>query len=111
MRKYPELNKVGLFRKLRSEGFLVQHYAGGKPYLKGSIIHRSSLLNPIYSFGNNYAKHDIDFSLFIWTDENDIAKITKFFDEVVKGLTKEQVKNIGGDERYTYLDMQYKGAN
>jgi hypothetical protein len=107
-RKYPEHNRVGLFRKLRHEGWLVQHYAGGKPYMKGNIIVRSSVLEPVYSYGNNYSKFGKEFSLFMWTNESDIAKVGKHFDAVVKGLKRDDF-NMDVADRFVYLNNNYKG--
>lgn len=110
MRKYPEWNKVGLFRKLRHEGWLVQHYAGGKPYQRGSVIVRSSVIEPIYSYGHNFTKFGKEFSLFIWTTESDVAKIGNHFESVVKNL-KEEDLNIESSDRFSYLSDDYKGDN
>lgn len=110
MRKYPEWNKVGLFRKLRHEGWLVQHYAGGKPYLKGNIIVRSSVLEPIYSYGHNFKKFGKEFSLFMWSTESDIAKVTKHFESVAKNIKREDFNVLDQlSDRFIYLDADYKG--
>lgn len=112
MRNYAQHNRVGIFRKLRHEGFLVKHYAGGYPYQNGKLIIKSSVINPIYSYGNNYKKYGTEFALFIWSTESDIAKISKLFDDVVKGLTKADIKHFNDTkDRYVYLDTYYEGDN
>lgn len=108
MKKYPEKNKVGLFRKLRAKDWLINHYAGGKPYLDGKTISYSTVEKPIYSYGHNYEKFGNEFSLFLWTDENDIAKITKHFEYVVNQLKEEDFK-MDVEDRYIYLDFPYGG--
>jgi hypothetical protein len=108
MREYAQHNRVGIFRKLRHEGFLVQHYSGAYPYKKGNIILKSSVLEPIYSYGNNYKKHGIEFSLFIWTTESDIAKVEKTFDKAVKDITRDDLKKID-NKRFVYLDVYHEG--
>jgi hypothetical protein len=108
MRKYPEKNKVGLFRKLRADDWLVQHYSGGKAYQEGHLVVRSTIVSPIYSYGHNYKKFGKEFSLFIWTDESDIAKISKHFDAVVKNLKRDDF-NMDVSDRFIYLDADYKG--
>jgi hypothetical protein len=108
MIKYPEKNRVGLFRKLRSDEWLVNHYSGGKPYKDGHLIVRSSVVNPIYSYGRNYKKFGKEFSLFIWTTESDIAKINTHFESVIRNIKQEDI-NIKTSDRFVYLDDDYKG--
>lgn len=106
MIKYPECDKVGLFRKLRSPSWLVNHYGNGKPYMKGNIILYATTIQPIYSYGNNYKKFGIEFSLFVWTNESDIAKVSSRFDRIVKSLTRDEINKINDPnktERFVYV--------
>lgn len=106
MRKYPEKNKVGLFRKLRTDDWLINHYSGGKPYLDGNIIVQSTVVKPIYSYGHNYNKFNNDFSLFMWTTESDIAKVQAFFESVVEDMKPGDLE-IGVSDRFAYLNKIY----
>jgi len=109
MNKYPQADTAGIFRKLLTEDWLVESYAGGMPYMKKGVLLRSSPSEPIYSYGHNYTKFGHDFSLFVWTTESDKDKISKYFDDVVQGLTKEQIEKIN-TERFSYVDRKYNGV-
>lgn len=109
MRKYPEKNKVGIFRKLRADDWLVNHYSAGKSFLDGSVITPATIIKPIYSYGHNYNKFGKEFSLFIWTNESDIAKITEHFETTVANLEEKDINIVDESERFAYLDADYKG--
>lgn len=109
MNRYPLANVAGIFRKLLADDWLVQSYGGGMPYTKKGLLLRSSPMEPIYSYGHNYNKFDTDFSLFMWTTEKDKEKVSKYFDDVVKSLTKKQITTVTDKtERFLYVDKEYK---
>lgn len=108
MNKYPQANKVGVFRKLLSEDWLVQSYSGGMRYAKNNTVLQSSVEEPFYSYGHNYSKFDKDFSLFMWTTEKDKEKVSDFFDSIVEDLTEEQIKRvIEKKDRFLYVEREY----
>lgn len=108
MNKYPQANKVGVFRKLLSEDWLVQSYSGGMRYAKNNAVLQSSVDEPFYSYGHNYSKFDKDFSLFMWTTEKNKEKVSDFFDSIVEDLTEEQVKRvIEKKDRFLYAEREY----
>lgn len=109
MRNYAELNKPAIFRKLRHESLLTRSYTGGYPYSKNGLLFRSSATEPIYSYGKNFKKFSKDFSLFMWTNEKDSKKVEKHFDNVVKGLKREQiVEVINNIKSFSYVEPTYK---
>ena len=103
-----EANTPAIFRALRTDDIQVNAYTGGYPYkLDGQLV-QSSVKEPIYSYAKNYRKFKKDFSLFIWTPESDIKKITKHFEEVLKGVKREDIASIIVSD-WQYLQPKYKG--
>ena len=109
MKKYAEANKPAIYRKLRSQGTLVRKYIGGYPYSRGGLLMRSSVTEPIYSYGKNFKKFGKEFSLFIWTNEADQAKVEKHFDKVVKQLDRTQIIEVLNNiKSFSYVEPAYQ---
>ena len=103
-----EANNPAIYRALRSGDIQVNEYTGAYPYYLDGQLVQSSQKEPIYSYSKNFKKFKKDFSLFIWTPEADIKKITKHFEEVLKGIKREDIAaTVTGS--YKYLEPQYKG--
>lgn len=108
MARYVEAETPAIYRKLRSEGVLMRSYTGGYPYSRGGLLFRSSITEPIYSYGKNFKKFGKEFSLFIWTLEKDQTKIEKHFDKVVRRLKREQViEVINNIKSFSYVAPAY----
>lgn len=69
---------------------------------------RSSVSEPIYSYGKNFKKHGKEFSLFMWTTEKDQAKVEAHFDKVVKELKREQIMEVLNNiKSFSYVEPRY----
>lgn len=106
-----EINRPGIFRKLRTEELQVKSYSGGYPYRQDGVVKTSSPASPVYSYAMNFKKHNKEFSLFIWTTESDSKKIIDHFEKVKKGVSKEQVHSIVSNPsfgNFNYLEPSLK---
>lgn len=104
MKQYAEHDRVGICHALRRDDMYVRTFSGGYPYFKNGVLLRSSSLEPIYSYGKNYAKNKQKFALFVWTTDNDEAAVEKRFKALVKDISKEKVAQVADDGSFTYLD-------
>lgn len=108
MRNYAELNRPGIYRRLRAKEVLAKRY-NSLPYKWRGVLLRASKDRPIYSYGKNFTKFKKEFSLFIWTQEGDQEKIEAHFDKVVKGLKREQIMEIILHIKgFSYLTPEYE---
>lgn len=105
MRAYAEHNKVGVYRKLRASDVLIKDYGKrGLPYLKGGILVRSTVQHPIISYGKNYKRFGKDFSLFVWTTEQDKELVIGRLDVIAKALNRAEIMQvIGKVESFSYV--------
>lgn len=108
MSKFVEANQPAIFRKLRAKDILVRSYTGGYPYSQGGLLMRSSISEPITSYGKNFKKFGKEFSLFMWTTDSDQAKVEAHFDKVLKELKRDQIMEVlNGIKSYSYLEPKY----
>jgi hypothetical protein len=82
----------------------VRTFSGGYPYIRDGIIVRSNSLQPIYSYGKNYAKNGIKFAFFVWTTNSDKTSVENMFDSLVKTVDKKQLEQVSSDGSFAYLD-------
>lgn len=111
--KVVTLNRPALWRPIRSQETSVRKYSGAYPYkTKSGVIAQSSIANPVIRYAKNFTKFKLDFSLFIFTDETDLAKIEGFFADLAKKLKKSDITQtlmIASMSDFTYLDTYYGG--
>lgn len=107
MKTFAEADKPAIYRKLRTDGWLVRSYSGGYPYKKDGIICYSSPQSPIYSYGKNYVKSKKEFSLFVWTTESDPKKIGELFDRALKSVKPGELSEVlNGIRNFQYIEVK-----
>lgn len=104
MKQYAEHNRIGICHALRGDDMYVRVFSGGYPYLKDSLILRSSSISPIYSYGKNYEKDNKKFALFVWTTESDQSKIESLFEDTLLRITDKQLLEVSHKGSFTYID-------
>lgn len=111
MRKYAEIDKPAIYRKMRINHVQVRTYTSGYPYSRNGLLMRSSAAEPVHSYAKNFTKFKKEFSLFMWTSERDQSKVEAHFDKVVKGLKREQIMEvINNIKSFSYVEPNYSST-
>lgn len=112
MNKLVDINRVALWKPIRSSEISIRTYTNAYPYMnKGGILGHGSVANPVYRYAKNFTKHKLDFALFIFSTESDVKKIQDYFDSVVEKLKKKDISETlvkASMSNFAYIDY-YKG--
>lgn len=105
MSQVHEINKLAIWRPIGTKSFSIRPYGDGYAYLEKGIIRRSSVLtNPVTRYAKNYKKGKKEFSLGIFSKENDTKKIEKWLDKQAKEIKATEI-----DGKFKILDVRYGG--
>ena len=109
--KHVTLNLPALWKAVPGDSINTRTYTSNRTYLEGQLVSVASNERPITRYVKTFTKGKKDFSLFMFSDESDLKKISDFFDGIVKKLTIESVSKSlisASSDGFTYLDTYYK---
>jgi len=110
--KHVTLNRPALWKAVPSAEIGSRKYTANRSYLDGNVIKIADTDAPITAYYKTFTKGKNDFSLFVYSDEEDIKKISEFFDKIVKNTKIEDIAKAlvsASSDGFTYLDTYYKG--
>lgn len=111
--KHVTLNRPALWQPTSDLEIGSRTYTANRTYQDNKVIGISSQEKPITRYVQTFTKGKKDFSLFMFSDETDIKKVSDFFANLVKKTTVEDVSKAlitASSDGFTYLDTYYKGA-
>lgn len=111
-REQLELNRLCLWQKVPAKSISKRVYTANRTYVENGVLNVASFERPVSRYVKSFKKHNKEFSMFIFSDEQDEAKIDKFFSDALKKITKESVLETvmgSSDGTFKYTDLVYKG--
>lgn len=112
--KHVTLNLPALWKAIPSLAIGSRTYTSNRSYVDNGVVKIADTATPITSYYQTFTKGRKNFSLFIYSDETDINKISDFFEKLVKNTKIEEVSKAlvsASSDGFTYLDIYYKGEN
>jgi len=110
--KHVTLNLPALWKAVPGRSIGSRTYTSNRSYLDGKQIKIADNKTPITAYYQTFTKGKKDFSLFIYSDETDIKKISDFFEKLVKNTKVEDISKAlvsASSDGFTYLHTYYKG--
>lgn len=107
--KVIELNRPAIAMRLSAQELSIKPYVSLMMYMdKSKIIQQASPEKPVYRLAKDYEIDNVQFSLNLLTDKNDMKKAEKFMDKTAKSLSKDDVNNmLRKNQPFVYLDKEY----
>lgn len=110
MNKFVELNQPALWRPIRNDGLSVKKCAMGYPYYENGITKYADKKTTVTRYAKNFTKFNLDFSLFMFSNETDEGKIGAYFESISKELKKKQIAETlvtASMTNFLYLPNKY----
>ncbi len=112
--KHVTLNRPALWKAVPSMDIGSRKYTSNRSYIDNGVVKIADKEVPITSYYQTFTKDEKKFSLFIYSDEADVKKISDFFEKIAKDIKIQDVSKAlvsASSDGFTYLDTYYKGDN
>lgn len=87
-------------------------YSAGTKYQNGNVLVYATTTEPVFRYVKNYRKYNLNFSLFMYSDDPDKLKVEKYLDSLVKSQIKKtnisEAIAIASISDFVYLSDTYK---
>lgn len=111
--KQPTLNQVAIWSPIPSSELHTKQYLNNRTFVEANspIVHVASYSRPVYEYAMNFKKKDLQYSLFIYSDESIPEKVVEFLKKVNRGIRKDKVLKalaMSSTTNFEYIDKHYE---
>lgn len=110
--RYPTLNRAALWCETPNVDISARTYKANLVYLSDGIKTIASNDVPVTRYVKSYERFKNRFSVFLFSDSDDVKGIESFMDSVAKKAKKEDVLDAvvkASQSSFKYIDSYYKG--
>lgn len=109
-KKVATLNVPALWSPIPVKGMVKKVYTERLPFERDGELQIASEEQSVIRYAKNFKIGSLEFSLFMFSDESNQSKVSKFFTDLTKELTPEQIGgalSVASSAKFTYLDNVY----